>query len=111
MSGIEIHANVARTILDHDFLVPLPESGKFTALLLIGAACILGISTLRGIRLCGALGLLGPVIIAGCQVALHLRHIWCAGTLLTGFVVSGSIAGVGEYALVAAPLRGSPDRA
>jgi CHASE2 domain-containing sensor protein len=49
MSGIEIHANVARTILDRDFLVPLAESGKFTALILIAAACILGISTLRGI--------------------------------------------------------------
>jgi len=31
MSGIEIHANVARTILDRDFLTALSESGRFRA--------------------------------------------------------------------------------
>lgn len=51
MSGIEIHANIARTILDQDFLSPLSEEGQFAVLILIGAATVLGISTLRGVRL------------------------------------------------------------
>lgn len=107
MSGIEIHANVARTILDRDFLLPLSEPGEFAALTLIGTACVLGISTLRGIRLYGALGLLGALIVVSCSVALRLGQVWPVGSLLVGYVISGGIAGLGEYALVASALRRS----
>lgn len=107
MSGVEIHANVARTILDRDFLIPLSEPGEFAVLISIGAACVLGISTLRGIRLFGALGLLGAAIIVSCSIALRLGQIWPLGTLVAGFVVCGSVTGLGEYASVATALRNS----
>ncbi len=107
MSGVEIHANVARTLLDQDFLIPLSEPGEFAALILIGAACVLGIGTLRGIRLFGALGLLGAAIIVSCFVALRLGQIWPLGTLVAGFVACGSVTGLGEYASVATALRKS----
>jgi signal transduction histidine kinase len=107
MSGIEIHANVARTILDRDFLVPLSEAGELTALALIGGVCALSIRVLRGIRLSGALVLMGALIVAASFVALHLGEVWPVGTMLVGLVVSGSIVGVGEYALVATALRKS----
>lgn len=110
MSGIEIHANVARTILDRDFLRPLGEPGEFAALILIGAACVLGINTLRGIRLIGALILLGAAIPVACFIALRLGQAWPLGTLVAGFVVCGGVTGLGEYALVATALRKSERR-
>lgn len=105
MSGVEIHANVARTILDRDFLIPLSAPGEFGALTLIGAACVLGISTLRGIRLFGALALLGVAILVACFIALRLGQVWPLGTLVAGFAVCGTVTGLGEYASVATALR------
>ncbi len=107
MSGVEIHANVARTILDRDFLVPLSAPGQFAALAFIGAACVLGIGTLRGVHLFAALGLLGVAIVAACFIAIRLGHVWPVGTLAAGFVVCGGVTALGEYALVASALRRS----
>lgn len=105
MSGIEIHANVARTMLDRDFLIPLSAPGEFGMLALVAAACVLGTSALRGIRLYGALAGVGVLVVAGCWVALHFGRIWPVGSLLSAFVISGSVAGAGEYGVVAAALR------
>lgn len=48
MSGIEIHANIARTILDQAFLVSLNVTGQMAGFVLIAAACVIGVSRLRG---------------------------------------------------------------
>jgi adenylate cyclase len=42
--GVEIHASTLRTILERDYILPVPEWLRFTALLAIGAATI-GIAT------------------------------------------------------------------
>lgn len=105
MSGIEIHANIARTILDQDFLSPLSEEGQFAVLVLIGAVCVLGIATFRGLRLFAALSVFGILIVGSCVGALHLGRIWPVGTLLAGFIASAGVAGIGEYALVAMAFR------
>jgi signal transduction histidine kinase len=105
MSGIEIHANVARTILDREFLTPLSETGEFAALILISGITVLGIGALRGIRLHGALATLAILIVVSCFIALRLGHVLPLGTLLAGFIVAGSFAGLGEYAIVTTALH------
>jgi len=105
MSGIEIHANAARTILDRGFLTPLSETGEFAALMLISGITVLGIGALRGMRLHGALATLAFLIVVSCFIALRFGYVLPVGTLLTGFVVAGSFAGLGEYALVTTALH------
>ena len=110
MSGIEIHANIARTILDDDFLLPLGEEAQFAMLAMIGAACVLGIGLLRGVRLYAALGSFAILIAGSCVFALNHGRILPIGMLLTGFVLFAGVTGFGEYALVAAALRRSERR-
>jgi signal transduction histidine kinase len=105
MSGIEIHANVARTILDRDFLTGLRESGEFLLLMVISGVCVLAIRILRGIRLHAALAGIGVLILVSCFVALIWGHVLPLGTLLAGFVLSCSFAGLGEYAIQTRALR------
>ncbi|HLG97881.1 MAG TPA: CHASE2 domain-containing protein [Bryobacteraceae bacterium] len=105
MSGIEIHANVARTILDRSFLTPLSETGEFVALILISGIAVLGIGALRGIRLQGALATLAILIVGTCFIALRFGYVLPVGTLLAGFIVAGSFVGFGEYAIVTAALH------
>jgi signal transduction histidine kinase len=105
MSGIEIHANVARTILDRDFLTALSEPSEFLLLMLITAVLVLAIRVLRGIRLNAALVTIGLLIVVSCFIALRWGHLLPVGTLLAGFIVSGSFAGLGEYAIATTSLR------
>ncbi|HWB84420.1 MAG TPA: CHASE2 domain-containing protein [Bryobacteraceae bacterium] len=105
MSGIEIHANVARTILDRDFLTPLSESGTFAALILIAGISVLGIGALRGMRLHAALAALAFLIVVSCFAGLRLGYVLPLGTLLAGFAFAGSVAGLGEYAIVTTALH------
>lgn len=105
MSGIEIHANVARTILDADFLQPLSAAAEFVLLLLVCAACVFGIGFLRGVRLHAALTLVAVAIVACCAAALRSGYILPLGTLMAGFILSGAVAGLGEYTLTSVALR------
>lgn len=107
MSGIEIHANVARTILDRDFLVTLSEPSEVLLLLSIAGASVLAIRVLRGIRLHAALVTIGLLIVVGCFGALRWGYVLPVGALLLGFIVSGSFAGLGEFAIVTTSLRGA----
>ncbi|MCL5745764.1 MAG: CHASE2 domain-containing protein, partial [Acidobacteria bacterium] len=50
MSGIEIHANVARTILDRAFLMPLDLLPQFALYTAVAILCVLGIGRYRGWR-------------------------------------------------------------
>ncbi|MDE3168016.1 MAG: CHASE2 domain-containing protein, partial [Acidobacteriota bacterium] len=107
MSGIEIHANIARTILDRAFLTPLSASGQFAVLALLAALCALGIGVLRGMRLYAVLAGMAILIVVCCYIALRLGWILPPGTLLAGFAAAAGVAGTGEYVLVAAALRRS----
>lgn len=107
MSGIEIHANITRTILDRAFLVPLDVVGQMAGFVLIAAACVIGVSRLRGMPLMLALMGFAIAIVAASMVALRLGRIWPLGGLLTVFLVSAAISVTGEYAALTLGLRAS----
>lgn len=105
MSGIEIHANVARTILDGDF----PRSPPPAAELAISAALVLlcwaTVRRLRGIRLAAAL--LGGTLAVplACYAALGRNLVLPPASFTTVWVTAAAVLGAGEYAAVAAALR------
>jgi len=107
MSGIEIHANAIRTILDRDFLEPLSPAAELAAGILIAAACIVGVGILRGLPLFAALAGIGLAIQVFSVIALRFGSVWPAGSLLTVFVATAGIVGAGEYAAVWLNLRSS----
>ena len=110
MSGIEIHANIARTILDRAFLVPLDVAGQMTGFVFIAAACVIGAGWLRGMPLFLALAGLALAIIAASAGALPLGYILPLGAFLTVFLVSAAISVTGEYAALSVGLRASERR-
>ncbi|RPI07832.1 MAG: CHASE2 domain-containing protein, partial [Acidobacteriales bacterium] len=107
MPGIEIHANVARTILDEKFLVPAGAGAQLFAGLLIAAACVLAAIRLRGWRLFGSLAVLAAALPAVCLISLQSGFILPLGSLLAVYLVSAGIAATSEYALVNRALRTS----
>ena len=106
MSGIEIHANVARTILDHEFLVPLGAVAEFFGSLLLIGFCVAAIVRLRGLRLLLALSAVGVMILAGGPIALRLGYVLPLGSFMAVCLVASAIAGVSEYALLSRVLAG-----
>jgi signal transduction histidine kinase len=106
MSGIEIHANVVRTILDRAFLVPLNVTGEFVGSLLLIGFCVAAIVRLRGLRLLFALSVLGLLIAASGPVALRLGYVLPLGSFMAVCLVASAIAGVSEYALLSSALAG-----
>ena len=110
MSGMEIHANVARTMLDHAFLLPMGVAGELLAYLVVAGVCVLGVGRLRGIKLLSTLALVALAIPVTCVLALRGNHLWPVGSLLAVFVAASGAAGVGEYALVTLTLRASEQK-
>lgn len=110
MSGIEIHANIARTILDRAFLVPLDVDGEMAGFVVIAAACVVGVVRLRGSPLFLGLAGLALVIFGASALALRTGRIWPLGGFLTVFVVAGAISVTGEYAAVSFGLRASEQK-
>lgn len=105
MSGIEIHANIVRTILDRAFLIPLDVVGQIAGFVLIATACVIGAGWLRGMPLFLALAAFALALVAASAVALRLGHIWPLGAFLTVFLVSAAVCVTGEYAVVSVGLR------
>lgn len=106
MSGIEIHANVARTILDRAFLVPLSVAGDFVGSLLLIGLCVAAIVRLRGLRLLLGLSAVGFLIVASGPVSLRLGYVLPLGSFMAVCLVASAIAGVSEYALLSRVLAG-----
>ncbi len=107
MSGVEIHANAVRTILDRAFLSPAGVVAEAIALLSIAAAAVLAIGTLRGVRLVLVLGAIALALPVFCVGSLEGGRIWPLGSLIAAFAVSAGVAGAGEYAAVTLELRRS----
>lgn len=105
MSGIEIHANAARTILDHAFLVPLGPVGEYAVCAAVALLCFLFARSLRGWRLALALVATAVAVPVACGIALRFGSVWPVGALGAVFLFSAAIAGAGEYSLVWAHLR------
>jgi signal transduction histidine kinase len=105
MSGIEIHANIVRTLLDRAFLVPLDVGGECVAYALIAAACLAAVGYLRGLRLFLALALLAAALPLACLAALRFDRVWPPASFLAVFLVSVALGGAGQYGALAAALR------
>lgn len=100
MSGIEIHANAIRTILDGAFLVPLSPLSEYATCTAVALLCFLLARTLRGARLALAFAAAGLAVPVVCAVALRFGSVWPIGALGAVFVLSALAAGAGEYGLV-----------
>ena len=107
MSGVEIHANVLRTILDQDFLTSLRPAAEITGGVLIAVACIIGVGALRGMPLFAALAGIAFAIPTFSAIALHFGSVWPTAAFLTVFLATSGVVGVGEYAAVWVNLRSS----
>ncbi len=106
MSGIEIHANVVRTILDRAFLVPLRVEGAFAGSLLLIGFCVAAIALLRGLRLFLALAAVGILIAAAGFVSIRVGYVIPLASFLAVCLVASAIGGIGEYALLSGALAG-----
>lgn len=107
MSGVEIHANVLRTILDRDFLTSLSPAGEIGGGVLIAVACIIGVGALRGMPLFAALAGIAFATPAFSAIALHFGCVWPTASFLAVFLATSGIVGVGEYAGIWLNLRAS----
>lgn len=110
MSGIEIHANIARTILDRAFLIPLGLLPQFVLYTVVAIGCVLGIGRYRGWRLVGLLAIIALVLPLACAIALRKGVVWPLGSLYAVFLAAAGITGISEYAIVTAALRRSEER-
>ncbi len=106
MSGIEIHANIVRTILDRAFLVPLGAVGEFAGSLLLIGVCVAAIVWVRGLRLFLALTAVGILIAAAGFVSIRAGYVLPLGSFLAVCLVASAIGGVSEYALLSRALAG-----
>src|SRR5450759_449953 len=107
MSGVEIHANVLRTILDRDFLASLSPAAEIAGGILIALACIVGVGALRGMPLAAALAGMAIAIPTFSAIAFHYGSVWPTASFLACFLAASGVVGVGEYAAIWVNLRSS----
>ena len=100
MSGIEIHANILRTILDEAFLEAPSPVLELALYLLIAAGCVLAAMKLRGMALAGALTSVPALIFAACYAAFRHGALWPPASMAAVFLLSAGVAVAGEYASV-----------
>ena len=105
MSGVEIHANVARTILDRAFVLQMSPAAEFAACAGIAALCVLIAARLRGATLLASLAATAAVLPAASFVALKTGRLWPLGSFFAVFTAASATAGAGEYAIVVSHLR------
>ncbi len=110
MNGVEIHANVARTILDRAFLLPVDVPRELLIYAAIAAAAVLAVVKLRGARLVLALAALAVALPAAAFAALQAGRVVPLGGMLAVFAFSAAAGGAGEYAAVEMALRRSERR-
>ncbi len=105
MSGIEIHANVARTILDQAFLVSPSPAAEFALAAFILSLCAFGTWQLRGWRLVLLWFSVALAVLAGGWFGLRSGYVWPIGSMLAVLMVGSAVSGASEYGLVRLALR------
>ncbi|MFN3323715.1 MAG: CHASE2 domain-containing protein [Bryobacteraceae bacterium] len=111
MSGVEIHANVIRTILDGDYL--REASAGIEVLLFVGltVSSLLTVRLLRGWRLAAALAGLSAGVPALCWIALeHSGTLLPLGSLAAVFVAAVGLSSAGEYLCESERIRQAEER-
>lgn len=110
MSGVEIHANVIRTILDRAFLRPVGPVAEFGLGLLVIGAAVLAMVWLQGTRLLLAFMLVGTLVFATGFVSVSLGYLFPIGSLITVFVFAAGMAAVSEHSILKRSLAGEVRR-
>lgn len=110
MSGIEIHANVIRTILDRAFLVPLGVAGELAGSLMLIALCIAAIVWFRGARLFIALTTVLIFLAVAGFISVRAGYILPLGSFVAVCLAASAIGGVSEYALLSRALAGETSK-
>lgn len=110
MSGVEIHANIARTILDGAFLMRPGAGGELLIFAIIAALCVVVIGRLRGAWLVAALAATAASLPLVCLVELRADRVWPLGSMLAVFIVAAGTTMIGEYGFVSVALRKSEEK-
>ncbi|MCC6861538.1 MAG: CHASE2 domain-containing protein [Bryobacterales bacterium] len=105
MSGIEIHANVVRTVLEGAFLGPLGAPAEIPGYLAVAGAAVALAKRLRGLKLASALAALMLALPSASYAALRAGSVWPLASLLAVFVWAAGVALAAEYGIAAAALR------
>ncbi len=105
MSGIEIHANVLRALLERDFLRPPAPLWELLIAAAIVLACRAAIRRLRGVRLAAVLLGGAAAIPAACFAALGYGLALPPASFAAAYLSAAAVLGAGEYTAVAAALR------
>ncbi|MBI4905162.1 MAG: CHASE2 domain-containing protein [Acidobacteria bacterium] len=110
MSGIEIHANIARTILDRAFLVSPSPPAELALAASILSLCAFGTWRLRGWRLPLLWFSLAVAILTAGWLGLRSGYVWPVGSMLAVLMVASAVSGASEYGLVRLALRSSEEK-
>ncbi|MBK5295337.1 MAG: CHASE2 domain-containing protein [Acidobacteriia bacterium] len=110
MSGVEIHANILRTILDQSFLVPIGVTVQCAGYALLVAVCLIAVRYLSGIRLILSLAVVALSIPFFSLLAFGKGNLWPVASLLAVFSMTAASAVAMEYAGVSLALRRAEDR-
>lgn len=105
MSGIEIHANVARTILDQAFLVSPSSAAEFVLAAVILFLCAFGTWHLRGWLLVLLWFSVALAILMGGWFGLRSGYLWPIGSMSAVLIFASAVSGASEYGLVRLALR------
>jgi signal transduction histidine kinase len=107
MSGIEIHSNAARTILDRSFLVSPSPPAEFALAAATLFLCALGTWRLRGGRLALLWFSVALAIPTAGWFGLRSGYVWPVGSLLAVVMVASAVSGASEYGLLRLAFRTS----
>ncbi len=110
MSGVEVHANIVRTLADQAFLAPVAPAVEMAAYVFLCVAFLWAAVRLRGAALLLALAAGCAVLVVFCGLALRMGSIWPLASMLAVFAAASAIGGAGEYALAVAAWRESEAR-
>ena len=100
MAGVEIHANILRTLLTEDYLRPAGDFFVFLAVFGITLATAWVLARFQGLRLVGLLPGLGLVVLVAPYRLFLAGQVWPAFSLLLPFGVT--LLGCGAYQLFSA---------
>jgi signal transduction histidine kinase len=100
MSGIEIHANVFRTIVDQAFVEPLGPTGEVVLGVLLIATTCFAVFRLQGTRLFVTFVALAGLLFSAGFASVPVGYSLPIGSLLMILAIAATIAGVAEYAIL-----------
>jgi adenylate cyclase len=104
--GVEIHANVLQTLLTADYLKPVPEWARITAMVVAAALCVAAVTSLLGVW---QTALWSTLVMLGLLVGTHLlfRRGWLLSTSQTLLAFAWALLGGIIYRFATAEKKSS----